>query len=518
MGSIPLIALQGHPAPDPTEQFGRLAQLKGMMQQQQQAAAMAPLQQQEAQLQIQKEKQAQADQQAMTQAMQESKSLDDIPSLILKHGGSAQAAIAFQQNRIAQKKSLADLSKDQFDLQQKQADLYQGAHDQVMKADPADRPQIYQQVVQGLKASGEDTSQLPPDYPGDKNFEMLGHPLRLHSQLLQEADKERELKVKEQEANQKDWEVVSPLGVRVNKTTGETQPIAGATMSPQMMEAKYVALQQKKNLGQGLSPDESAFAKGYEKLKTLVPVANFNMQNAGATGANGQPSAIAKSLAAGEMKWSDAVSARTPMSVKQALLAEVKSIKPDFNSGDFSIEQAVRKDFTSGQDAQKLQAFNTAITHMGIFKDMATKLDNTDVRILNQAGNAIGLQFGSDKVTNFNIAKQAFIGEVSRAFDGAGVTMHDREEVEKQISAAGSPAQLKGAAETAEKLLRGKRDVLQQQYETGKTGKPNFGDQAQGGSNQAAAGPPPGATHMAMGSDGKKHYTNAQGQDLGVVP
>jgi hypothetical protein len=31
-------------------------------------------------------------------------------------------------------------------------------------------------------------------------------------------------------------------------------------------------------------------------------------------------------------------------------------------------------------------------------------------------------------------------------------------------------------------------------------------------------GPPPGATHTAMGSDGKRHYTNTQGQDLGIVP
>jgi hypothetical protein len=34
---------------------------------------------------------------------------------------------------------------------------------------------------------------------------------------------------------------------------------------------------------------------------------------------------------------------------------------------------------------------------------------------------------------------------------------------------------------------------------------------------QKVAGPPAGATHTAMGSDGQKHYTNAQGQDLGVV-
>jgi hypothetical protein len=29
--------------------------------------------------------------------------------------------------------------------------------------------------------------------------------------------------------------------------------------------------------------------------------------------------------------------------------------------------------------------------------------------------------------------------------------------------------------------------------------------------------PPAGATHTAMGSDGKKHYTNAQGKDLGIA-
>lgn len=31
------------------------------------------------------------------------------------------------------------------------------------------------------------------------------------------------------------------------------------------------------------------------------------------------------------------------------------------------------------------------------------------------------------------------------------------------------------------------------------------------------SGPPAGATHTAKGSDGKMHYTNAQGKDLGVA-
>jgi hypothetical protein len=33
-----------------------------------------------------------------------------------------------------------------------------------------------------------------------------------------------------------------------------------------------------------------------------------------------------------------------------------------------------------------------------------------------------------------------------------------------------------------------------------------------------SSGPPSGATHTAMGSDGKRYYTNAQGQNLGIAP
>ena len=39
-----------------------------------------------------------------------------------------------------------------------------------------------------------------------------------------------------------------------------------------------------------------------------------------------------------------------------------------------------------------------------------------------------------------------------------------------------------------------------------------------GGQNELQGGVPSGATHIAPGSDGKNHYTNAQGQDLGVAP
>ena len=77
--------------------------------------------------------------------------------------------------------------------------------------------------------------------------------------------------------------------------------------------------------------------------KTLVPAFNFNLQNQIPGGQNGKPSTIAQSLADNSIKWQDVVSNRTPIAVKQQLLAEVKAINPNFNSGDYSIEQGVKK-------------------------------------------------------------------------------------------------------------------------------------------------------------------------------
>ena len=139
-------------------------------------------------------------------------------------------------------------------------------------------------------------------------------------------------------------------------------------------------------------------------------VTTFNLQNAGATGSASQVSPIAKGLADGSMKWGDVVYARTPMSVKQAILAEVKGRKPDFNSGDFEVEQAVKQQATSGSVGQQLLAIGTARQHMQLFSQLADALDNNNWQLANKLGNAFGMQFGSDKATNFNIASQAFGG------------------------------------------------------------------------------------------------------------
>jgi len=160
-------------------------------------------------------------------------------------------------------------------------------------------------------------------------------------------------------------------------------------------------------------------------------------------------------------------------------------------SASVQVPKKVAESATSGPISNTLMAFNTAIIHMQTFKQVADALENGDTLLANQIGQALGTQFGGNKATDFNIVKTAFAGEVGKAFAGANVAEGDRTALSDKINAASSPGQLRGYADTAEKLLRGKRDVVQQTVQKGMQGQPNFGDTAGGGA-------PLGASHAVV--------------------
>src|SRR6266496_590822 len=92
----------------------------------------------------------------------------------------------------------------------------------------------------------------------------------------------------------------------------------------------------------------------------------------------------------------------------------------------------------------------------------------------------------------------------------------------KQASGASLPADVLNdmeslhvaIAKNAETHYGNKLKVINQNYGSNFQPVQMQGEAATAG---APSGPPPGATHNAMGSDKKWHYTNAQGQDLGVA-
>lgn len=234
------------------------------------------------------------------------------------------------------------------------------------------------------------------------------------------------------------------------------------------------------------SPDDEAWRKAYERRKTLVPTANFNMQNSGVSYSPSSPEVQA--VANGKVKIQDILTPRTPLAKRHEFLSAVLQANPEFKSYDYDVEKGVERAFTSGQYSQQLTSINRAREHMGTFLELAKALDNGDVKALNKVSNAFKSQFGSDAPGNLAIAKQAFASEVGKAFAGSSVALADRQELSHAIDSASSWTQFAGAAQTADALLEGAQHALKKTYDAGREGRPNFGDEKPGGPPAAAGG------------------------------
>jgi hypothetical protein len=386
--------------------------------------------------------------------------------------------------------------------------------------DPNQRQAAYMQALQWAKFKGAQVGNFPTVLPpGDEGINQMEAMLGMHAQQLADAKTAAETKEagarageSEQVGNQKAVENAANEFSNAknqlqwdklrNYYQRQLSPAAFSLIPGQYSPENAQAM---RNLGitpekQASLPDVQQYIQNYLKANNLPDTPANRLQahsdfinktkvqpqitiqaaqNAGVTGTPGQPSAIAQAIAKGDMKWQDVVSNRTPMNVKEALLKEIKGINPAYNSGDFDVEKKVREAFTSGNYSQQLNSINRAREHMQTFLQAAADLDGGSVKAFNAIGNAFSVQFGSDKVGNLQIAKQAFSSEVGKAFAGSSVALADREELNKAIDNASSFTQLAGAARTADTLLAGAQKALQQTYDAGRQGQPNFGQNNQ---------------------------------------
>jgi hypothetical protein len=412
------------------------------------------------------------------------KTLQDIAGKV-----SPTAFQAAQQHALDLKQKAAALVQQQGSIALQQSDAMQGAHDVVDKAPADQKPIVYQQQLQGLQKMGVDVSQMPPQYPGDDQFKNIGIGLKTHSKLVEEAAKQAEGAKNQAQAGE------------ATARTGEVQANTGKIKAE-------MAFYQKQGLAPGVPLDAQEAADWMNKNKgksvsdfmkykaTLVPQMNFNLNNQVPKGEGGQPSAMAQAVAAGQMKWGDVISPRTPMAVKEAFAKEVKSINPQFNSGDFAIEQGVKKSFTSGKVSDELNAYNTAIAHADLLKSAADAMNNGNVRALNSIGNQLGVQFGSDKATNFQIIRNAYTAEVTKALTSGHITDTELNKQGGTMPDNASPQQMAGAVTAYKALMASKKQQRQDQYEKGTQAQPNFGNQPAKGMIQARD--PQGKLHQAV--------------------
>lgn len=568
---LPLAALYVHPpAPqDPGETIQRALTLRALMNQAQYQQQLQPLQIQEAQQRAQQQTlQTQAlqkqvdDQRTIATTAPQFTIKDDsgkptgfdeegFANALQGKGVNPLTINAWRTNNAETKQKLAAADKsvrENADAINNEA--YNHLEGVRSTTDPDSRQQAWQAGHDWAQKHGIDTSKWSPNAPDDNGLNLIEASLGMHAQQVADAGKQAEILKNRSAAGEQQAKTTSSQLSLVGQMLGNSksqnewdankQALLNRGVpqdlinnlpqqwSPQAsMNARNLGVTPEKQVG---LPDAQQYVQNYlaahklddtpenrltahadyiQKTKVVPQVTIQNAQNAGLAGTNGQPSVMAQMIANGQMQWHDAISNRTPINARIELANEIKKINPNWSSGDFDVEQGVRKMATSGTVGQQLLAIGTAREHMKLFGQLSDALDNNNWQLANKIGNYFGVQFGSDKATNLKIAAQAFGGEVGRAFDGAGVTAGEREEASKAYADYLGKGQFKGAIKTVDSLLEGKQKAAHDWFDKGSHGTPDFGESGTRGN--AVMMKAPDGTTKPVPADQVKHF-----QDLGA--
>lgn len=468
------------------------------------------------------------DQKASSAAMREwdGKDMNALPGLMIKHGASANAVFAMKNGLLdyATKQS----QKSGIDLANENK-----VHDDVVGAlspglDPkqvsdADFPNWMRTTGKGLLDAGkidpqheatvEQLAQMPPTQ-ARQQLEVVRKGYMAQSQINDELAKKAEAGMNnakaaldQAQAEAANYKEDPNLGLIDLRTKQPVSPNALAPLGPDeaailgKQPGDKVPLKLKNTANEILNRGiRSVQANGrsllvdgqgntIKDLGTATPVVVNNIQNQGAAAdQNGNPSEIAKAIASGQMAWKDAISMRTPMAVKNAILAQVYKLNPSFDTAEFGLESGAAKKARSGAWADTRVAYNTAIDHADQLLAAADALNNGDVKKLNTLKNYFQTQFGSPDVSNFSAIANAYNHEVTSVVAKGHITDAEVSSGHAVLPDNASPAQIRGVAQAYKNLMTSKRDELDKIIKAGAGNKANAvlgvqSNQDQGGNN-----------------------------------
>jgi hypothetical protein len=213
---------------------------------------------------------------------------------------------------------------------------------------------------------------------------------------------------------------------------------------------------------------------------------------------------MAQMIANGQMPAPTGYAAKSPAVL--AIMKRVSEINPDFSATTFNTSKKASADFATGKTGNTVRSFNTAISHLNTLSNLSDALDNGNITLINKAANIYASQTGQAAPTNFDAAKKIVGDEIVKSIVGAGGGVADREEAAKTISAANSPAQLKGVINTYKDLMNGQLKGLKLQYEQS-TGKNDFDRFLSPDSKAELAPKTPQASPLSITAPNGKTYT-----------
>lgn len=178
-----------------------------------------------------------------------------------------------------------------------------------------------------------------------------------------------------------------------------------------------------------------------------------------------QTASQVRALADGRMQFPSGTALKSPY--WQGMLSAVSQYDPNFDAVNYNARSNTRKAFTSGKEAQTVNALNTVAEHLGTFSDNAAALHNTGFPLYNRIKNFALQESGDPRIAAFNTNKKAVADEVAKVWRATGGSEADIQENLKNLDGAQSPEQLNAAIGTLTQLIYGKVAALQDQYASG---------------------------------------------------
>lgn len=176
-----------------------------------------------------------------------------------------------------------------------------------------------------------------------------------------------------------------------------------------------------------------------------------------------------KMLAEGRLAFPTGAALRSPRAME--LVAAASQYDPTLDAANAATRIATRKNFTSGIARRNISSLNTALSHLGSLQKTIENLDNTGFPWWNALANPTAVQLGDTKLAgylkDFETERMAVGEELGRAFKGAAPSMTEAKEWKETFGSADSPEALNSAVTAGVKLLSGRLQALQDEYQSG---------------------------------------------------
>lgn len=491
MGSIPL-PNDSQPLIAPADPLSAYQRAQVMLQQRQIQAQQL----QHGQLENQQQQQQIADQKASTDAMLnwDGKNIEEIPSLILKHGGSAAAVFTAKQQILKQKESLSQMAKDDAETGAKNIETAAKKNDMLLGAlqTVTDGPSLLaaaqNAVQQGLMdpqhmQQAQQIAQLPPDQ-FKQTLSVYEKGLQGHKEQFDQAAKLRDEALAKRK---QDFEESAGLPVEKLGMMDYLRTVKGAT--PAGWPA-YKAAQ------------EARATQPY-KIQTAYAEAQARQQ-----AQQGDPSVAGKMLANGDLTLTDLKSrGTTPQYITKAIEAAQK-VDPNYKAGDEVVAESVAK--SQGAN-QFFGSANSLITKGGTLDQLAElgkKIPQGQFPTVNKIEDWEKLATGKGPLAGYAATALGAADDYGKVMGGGTASDSAREHALRLFSQAASPEQRQAAIDATRNAVKSQRDerIGKNQFL-----KRQYGAEVSNGSGGLSVQAPNGKTYSFKDQQSLDNFKKAAG-------